>query len=83
VPDNKGRHCEIDHLISRELGGTDDVKNLWPQSYGSQPWNAVKKDKLETRLHKEVCAGHISLKEARDMIKNDWRNAYRKYYGEP
>jgi hypothetical protein len=24
---------EIDHLISRELGGAGDVKNLWPQCY--------------------------------------------------
>jgi hypothetical protein len=45
------RHCEIDHLISRELGGADEVANLWPQSYGGQPWNAVLKDKLENRLH--------------------------------
>lgn len=29
VPDPKGHTCEIDHLISRELGGADDVKNLW------------------------------------------------------
>lgn len=23
--------CTLDHLISRELGGADDVRNLWPQ----------------------------------------------------
>lgn len=40
VADKSGRHCEVDHLISRELGGADDVKNLWPQPYGSSPWNA-------------------------------------------
>ena len=31
VPAGK-RTCEIDHLISRELGGADDVNNLWPQA---------------------------------------------------
>ena len=46
-------------------------------------WNAHLKDKLENRLHKEVCAGHISLKQARDMITNDWRVAYKQYYGNP
>ncbi len=81
--DAHGRHCEIDHLISRELGGADDVKNLWPQAYGSSPWNAGLKDKLENRLHKEMCAGKITLKQAQDMLVNDWRVAYRKYYGEP
>lgn len=83
VLDAHGKTCEIDHLISRELGGADDVKNLWPEAYGTTPWNAHLKDKLENRLHKEVCAGHISLKKAREMITNDWRVAYKRYYGEP
>jgi hypothetical protein len=82
-PDPKGHRCEIDHLISRELGGADDVENLWPEAYGSSPYNAHLKDKLENRLHKEMCAGHIGLKAARDMLVNDWRKAYRVYYGTP
>lgn len=77
------QRCEIDHLVSRELGGADDVKNLWPQPYGTQPWNALLKDKLENRLHKEMCAGRITLKQAQAMLVNDWRIAYRRYYGEP
>ena len=77
------RTCEIDHLISRELGGADEVSNLWPQAYGTSPWNAVLKDKLENRLHKELCAGNITLKSARDMLVTDWREGYKKYYGEP
>ena len=63
-------HCEIDHLISRELGGADEINNLWPQAYGTSPWNAVLKDTLENRLHKELCAGKISLKKARDLLVN-------------
>lgn len=77
------RTCEIDHLISRELGGADIVKNLWPQAYGTSPWNAVLKDKLENRLHKEMCANKITLIQARNMLVNDWRKAYKKYYGSP
>src|SRR5689334_4242338 len=70
--DARGRHCEIDHLISRELGGADDVRNLWPQPYGTSPWNAQLKDKLENRLHKEACEKHsITLKQARKMIRDD------------
>ncbi len=78
VPRGK-RHCEIDHLISRELGGADVVENLWPQAYGTSPWNAVLKDKLETRLHREMCAGRISLKQARSMLVNDWRSTSFRY----
>src|SRR5574338_450219 len=79
IPDAHGRRCEIDHLISRELGGADEVANLWPQSYGSSPWNAVLKDKLENRLHNEVCAGRLTLASARRMMVTDWREAYVKY----
>lgn len=80
--DKHGRRCEIDHLISRELGGADDVDNLWPQPYGGQPWNAVRKDKVENRLHKEVCAGNITLDQAQHDIL-DYRVPYRRYFGEP
>lgn len=83
VADKSGRHCEIDHLISRELGGADEVKNLWPEPYGTIPWNAARKDRVENRLHKEVCAGHISLTEARQEIKTDWRVPYKRYVGTP
>ncbi len=47
--------CEIDHEISRELLGADDIKNLWPQPYRGA-WNARDKDRLENKLHKLVCA---------------------------
>jgi hypothetical protein len=83
VADAHHNTCEIDHLISRELGGADDTKNLWPQSYGTTPWNAHLKDKLENRLHVEMCAGRISLKTARDLLTTDWRSAYVRYYGQP
>jgi hypothetical protein len=74
--------CEIDHLISRELGGADDVKNLWPQSYAG-PWNAHLKDRLENRLHKEVCARTLTLGAAQGAIRSDWTVAYRHYFGDP
>ena len=83
TPDKSGRRCEVDHLISRELGGADSVKNLWPQPYGSQPWNAVRKDRVENRLHKEACAGRISLRKAQQEIAQDYRIPYRRYFGDP
>lgn len=82
IPDAHGKRCEIDHLISRELGGADDILNLWPQPYGG-PWNAHMKDRVENRLHVEVCAGRINLLQAQTMIRDDWQGAYRKYFGDP
>jgi hypothetical protein len=70
---------EVDHLISLELGGSNDIKNLWPESYRTEPWNAHVKDKLEDRLHDLVCAGRISLAEAQRAIATDWIAAYRRF----
>lgn len=76
------RHFEVDHLVSRELGGADEIRNLWPQCYSGH-WNAVLKDRVENRLHKEVCAGTITLEQAQDEIRSDYRVPYRRYFGEP
>lgn len=73
---------EIDHLISLELGGTNEITNLWPQSYLTTPWNAHLKDKLENRLHKLVCNGVITLDTAQKEIREDWTKAYEKYIGD-
>jgi hypothetical protein len=73
------RGCEVDHLISRELGGADDVKNLWPQPYGGT-WNAVMKDNLENKLHALICAPEptMTLDEAQDCISTDWIACFKK-----
>lgn len=72
------RGCEVDHLISLELGGANDVENLWPESFG-KPWGAEVKDALENRLHKLVCAGELTLDEAQQAISTDWIAAYQEY----
>lgn len=77
------RPTEIDHICSLELAGSNDIKNLFPQPYDSLPYNAHLKDKLEDRLHAEVCAGKITLQQAQDAIRGDWTVAYRARFGEP
>jgi hypothetical protein len=67
--------CEVDHLISRELGGADDLKNLWPQK-----WDQARvKDRLENKLHVLVCAGKLPLEQAQHEIATNWPGAYQKY----
>lgn len=72
----------IDRLISVELGGSNDIKNLWPISLKTKPWNVHLKDKLSKRLHQLVCSKDISLKQAQDAIAKDWTAAYKEYCGE-
>jgi hypothetical protein len=67
---------EFDHLIPRELGGADDVTNLWPQPW-TGPHNARQKDRLENALHRAVCAGQLSLRDAQESIRRDWISSYR------
>ncbi len=76
------RAYELDHLISLELGGSNSLKNLWPEPYGIL-WNAHVKDALENRLHREVCEGRLSLGVAQKQISSNWIAAYQKYYGSP
>ena len=72
---------EVDHLISLELGGSNDTKNLWPQSY-SGIWGARIKDTLEHRLHTLVCDGKMSLREAQLDISTNWIETYQKVIGD-
>jgi hypothetical protein len=73
--------CEIDHLISLELGGANTSDNLWPQPYDGD-WSAHDKDRLENKLHQMVCKDKtITLTEAQKEIATDWVAAYKKYIG--
>jgi hypothetical protein len=73
---------EFDHLASRENGGCDSVSNLWYQPY-TGTWNAHMKDKLENKLHVEMCAGRIQPADAVAALVHDWRVAYCRYYPGP
>jgi hypothetical protein len=70
---------EIDHLISLQLGGSNSIRNLWPQSFRTSPWNAYAKDALEDELHRRVCAGTLDLTQAQQIIAQNWVRAYRIY----
>ena len=70
-----GREVEIDHLISLEIGGSNEVKNLWPQPYRPIP-GARQKDTFENWLHQQVCSGNMSLKTAQKGIAANWYAGY-------
>lgn len=80
-PQDKRCPCEIDHYISRELGGADDIRNLWPQPYNG-PWNAHMKDRVENALHKKLCAGTMSLEDAQYGVRH-WTIVYKNLFGDP
>lgn len=77
VPQAERKNYEVDHLIPRSAGGADDVRNLWPQ-----PWpEARRKDRLEARLHRDVCVTKTrTLGEAQRAFR-DWAGAYQTLFG--
>ena len=58
-----------------ELGGADDVRNLWAEPYTPTP-GAHEKDRVENYLREQVCAGNISLPDAQREITTDWFAVY-------
>jgi hypothetical protein len=71
---------EVDYLITPELGGSDDIHNLWPEPFASTVWSAYVKDALEDRLHDLVCEQKLDLPTAQHDIATDWIGAYKKYF---
>jgi hypothetical protein len=70
---------EIDHLVNLSLGGSNSIRNLWPESFRTSPWNARVKDELEEELHRRVCAGTLDLAQAQRIIAQNWVMGYRMY----
>ncbi len=76
LADAPGRH-EVDHFISLELGGSNALTNLWPETYEPRP-GAHEKDRVEDSLHQQVCAGTMTLAQAQEAIRTDWVAVYTR-----
>lgn len=74
-----GQLCELDHLISLDLGGSDGIENIWPQcqAAGAPPVPVgdrefkVKDAHAELGLMRDVKAG-ADLTKIQHQIADDW-----------
>lgn len=74
---------EYDHLVPLELGGSSDVRNLWPEPNSGSPsqfdttdsFGINAKDGVENRLHDAVCSGQVGLVAAQRAVAVDWTTA--------
>lgn len=71
---------EIDFLITPALGGSESLRNLWPEPYFHTNWNAYVKDALEDHFHAMVCSGQMDLPTAQREMAQNWVAAYQKYF---
>ncbi|MBF6591710.1 MAG: HNH endonuclease [Ktedonobacterales bacterium] len=68
---------EVDHLVSLELGGSNEIANLWPELADPTP-GFHQKDTLENYLHDQVCSGAMSLGDAQARIATNWLAIYQQ-----
>ena len=68
--------CELDHLVSLELGGADALDNIWPQcgpdAVTLREQHFKQKDMVENYLAARVRSGAMSLADAQRGIAADW-----------
>jgi hypothetical protein len=76
APRAYGSTLEIDHIVSLELGGSNDPANLYPERANAHPGYHVK-DRLENAAHAWVCDGKISLRTAQRKIATNWEAFYK------
>jgi hypothetical protein len=71
IASHRAGEYEVDHLVSLELGGSNDISNLWPEAAEPRP-GFHEKDRYENYLHDQVCSDAISLQEAQHRIAENW-----------
>jgi len=80
VPRSYGSTLEIDHIVSLELGGSNDPANLFPERADAHPGYRLK-DRLENAAHAWVCQGKLGLRDAQRKIAADWEALYKLVFG--
>jgi hypothetical protein len=74
---------EIDHIVSLELGGSNDIANLYPEKTklpAKAPGFHIN-DKLENKLHDLVCDGMMTLRSVQKQIAANWQALYMRVFG--
>jgi hypothetical protein len=77
IPYHSTGQYEVDHFVSLELGGSNDISNLWPEAAEPQP-GFHQKDKVENYLHDQACKGQMTLPEVQREIATNWLAVYQQ-----
>ena len=71
---------EVDHFVSLELGGSNDISNPWPEAASPTP-GFHEKVRVENHLHDQMCSGQMTLQEAQRQIATNWLEVYTRIPG--
>ncbi len=75
IASRKPGEYEVDHLVSLQLGGSNDIANLWPEAALPKP-GFHEKDQVENYLHDQMCSGAMTVLEAQTKIATNWLDVY-------
>jgi len=79
ITQHNGSTYELTTLIPLELGGSNDIKNLFPEAATPSP-GFHEKDRLENYLHKVVCNGSMTLQAAQNGISTNWLQFFHRFF---
>jgi hypothetical protein len=71
---------EVDHFVPLELGGSNDISNLFPEAASPKP-GFHEKDEVANYLHEQMCSGAVTLSEAQREIATNWLAVYAQMLG--
>jgi len=76
IKTRKPGQYEVDHLVSLQLGGSNNIANLWPEIDAPKP-GFHEKDRVENYLHDQLCKGKMTLKQVQIAIATNWLAVYK------
>ncbi len=68
---------EVDHLIPLELGGSNELSNLWLEAAEPRP-GYHEKDLVENWLHRQVCSGAMKVEDAQSQVATNWLGVWER-----
>jgi hypothetical protein len=69
------------HRQHRREDGNNETANLWVEPAEPHP-GFHEKDLVENALHRQVCAGKMTLADAQHLIATDWVSVYHAMVGQ-
>ncbi len=72
ITEEEKKNYILDRFVPINLGGTNDQSNIWPQLTG----NSANKNKVESFLFEEMCAGRITVSQSQELVSTKWQKIY-------
>ena len=79
IPAQRYQLYGLDFLVPLQLGGADNVHNIWPVLKTTRGLGFHDKEVLNIRMHIVVCHGDMTLAQAQKSIATDWVSMWVKF----